>query len=184
MALATGGAALTATAQALASATASRGIHTVLYDARYSDAREFAHALVRRGAAAFATHQDVVPLWYERVKGRTAPPFRLGGLTPHSDLVLLEQCAAASGLALLYQGMHDARGATTVTHSLRARGGFTDAASAAVFSAGPRWPAALAAALNAALLEGVWAPSLRAAGGAPRAADHPGTLTSWVLGAA
>jgi len=160
----------------------TRGIDCVLYDARYSDACEFARTLAARGATPLATGQDIVPLWYGRLKARGRPQ-RLAGLTPHSDLVLLAECARELDLALLYQGMHDCRGAGAVTHCLRARGGFADAAAAAVFGAAQRWPVALAAALEAAALRGVWAPALKARASAPRAADHPGTLSSFVIGA-
>ena len=161
------------------------GIAAVIYDERYSDAREFASALESAGATAFASAQDPVPLWYRQLAPRSArEDARFAGLTPHSDLSLLAQCAAAHDLALLYEGVHDCRWASTVSHSLRARGGLTDVAATAVFGAGPRWPGALAAALHAAVLAGVWARPLEARHSAPRAIDHPGTLVSWVIGPA
>jgi hypothetical protein len=159
-------------------------VTAVLYDARYGDARAFAAALTGRGATAHRTGQDVVASWYRDVRDLAARPHaRIAGLTPHSDLALLQDCAAELRLKLLYEGLHDRRRTAGLVHTVRARGALANAAVRGLCSAQTEWTGALAAVLGRAASRGDWSawqnvvqPDVWPA------ADHPGTLASWMIG--
>jgi hypothetical protein len=147
---------------------------TVVFDGRYSDAARFADELMRLGAQAVDTSQD--PAWIVRpalLEGR-----RLMGLTPASDLALLRGCAAQPGLRVVHKALHDARPARgRLAH--RIEGTQASDVAATLARAGSNWPALLARQL--AMLPGHGAIARAELTTASIAADHPGTLSSWML---
>jgi hypothetical protein len=180
------------TAEALAAAAEPRDalgcdgspVTAVLYDERYGDARAFAAALAGRGATAHRTGQDVVALWYREVRDLASQPrARIAGLTPQSDLALLQGCAAELRLKLLYEGLHDRRRSEGLAHSVRARGALATAAVRGLCSAQTEWTGALAQVLARAASRGDWSGWLDVVQpGVRPAADHPGTLATWMIG--
>jgi hypothetical protein len=159
-------------------------VTAVLYDERYGDARAFAAALADRGATAHRTGQDVIAVWYRAVRGLASQPgARIAGLTPQSDLALLQGCAAELRLKLLYEGLHDRRRTAGLVHSVRARGALANAAVRGLCSAQTEWPGALAQVLTRAASRGEWSAWLDVVRpGMGPAADHPGTLATWMIG--
>jgi hypothetical protein len=150
----------------------------VVFDPRYSDAQAFSRAFRDLGITALAAGPiDVVGLW--RTQLRAARPTAIAGLTTHSDLEIVQACAAEIGLKLKCEIFHDSRGRSTVHHRI------VQGASAPLIrelaESGAGWPAAVARALafaEAPDFSLAQIPELRA----PKAADHPGTLVSWLLG--
>jgi hypothetical protein len=159
-------------------------VTAVLYDERYGDARAFAAALAGRGATAHRTGQDVVSLWYREVRDLASQPCaRIAGLTPHSDLALLRGCAVELRLKLLYEGLHDRRRSEGLAHSVRARGALANAAVRGLCNAQTEWSGALAAVLARAASRGEWSAWLNVVQpDVGPAADHPGTLATWMIG--
>jgi len=80
-----------------------------LYDGRNEDARRFAEALTRRGAAAFDIQGDLARLWYGPLK----PAFAAGrrprivGLATWADFVVARGLAREAGLTLVRHEFHD-----------------------------------------------------------------------------
>ena len=159
-------------------------IAAVIFDERYADARHFADELVRRGARPFATRSNVARLWYDAA-GRNIVPdgTRLAGFTPYSDLVVVQWIVACWNSRVLYEGVHDARRATTVSHSLTSATGHPQLV-AALSGSSPNWPRALAAALCCSELAGARNRRTTIMGKAIRSNDFPGTLVSWTVGQA
>jgi hypothetical protein len=149
----------------------------VVFDPRYSDAQAFSRAFRDLGITALAAGPiDVVGLW--RTQLRAARPTAIAGLTTHSDLEIVQACAAEIGLKLKCEIFHDSRGRSTVHHRI-ARGGSAYLVRE-IGASGAMWPAAVARTMPstiAAQSTSILAPDLSA----PKAADHPGTLVSWLL---
>jgi hypothetical protein len=152
------------------------GLYAV-FDPRYSDARVFSETFRSLGGSVFAAGpSDVVGLW--RTQLRSARPRAIAGLTTHSDLEIVQACAAEIGLKLKCEIFHDSRGRSTVHHRI-ARGGSAYLVRE-IGASGAMWPAAVARTMPstiAAQSTSILAPDLSA----PKAADHPGTLVSWLL---
>lgn len=150
----------------------------VFFDGRYSDSRRFAGAFGSSRVERFDTACDVAYLWYSRLRARAQDhAVRLAGLTTHSDLFVLERCAADARMKLRFEAFHDCRGASTLTHWLN-RG--DERSAVALSTGGADWPDVLAH----SILEdaGLQRHSpLRMATAVERAADHPGTLVSWLI---
>jgi hypothetical protein len=155
-------------------------IAAVVYDERYSDCRSFADILVRHGATPFPVNGDSARLWHgalrEYLVGNRG---NVAGLTTDSDFVVSRVCGGALGLGLAYEGAHDIRGSSNVTHRLRSTAYQREIA--ALGSDGGAWVETLAQSLlrlpshESAAIFG--APvSLKT----PRSSDHPGYLTSWL----
>jgi hypothetical protein len=94
---------------------------------------------------------------------------------------VLQSFAAERRLKLLFEGLHDARGATTLSHQLRVSDRMAGTA-ALLDRAGARWSTALAHAVGRTALQHSPMRIEKIATAMPRAADHPGMLVSWVLG--
>jgi hypothetical protein len=158
-------------------------ITAVLYDERYSDCRGFADAFIRRGATPFGTRGDIASLWYGALRAHLA---RRGGcvagLTVHSDLVVSQSCGAELNLKPLYEGTHDCRASDALTHRLRIHGNDNEIAAALLHSDAD-WARSLAHALGQAAWNNDSARSESSAIRTSRSGDHPGFLSSWVLGA-
>ena len=149
----------------------------VFFDGRYGDCRRFAAAFGM--CERFDTAHDVAHLWYSQLRDRARrETLRIAGLTTHSDLFILERCAAEAKLELRFETFHDCRGTSTITHSLGK--GCGRSAAHALRLAGTEWPTALAQVIAANLDHDSFAP-LRLTTTAARAADHPGTLVSWLI---
>lgn len=147
----------------------------VFFDPRYSDSRRFAEPLVALGAAAISTEADLVLQWSTRFA--STQPLRLAGLTTHSDRLIIEHCAHDARLRMRAEIFHDCRGATTVTHVLHQCG---EDLTLALGTSGTDWPVAVAHSL-AYPQESARRSPVRLATRAARAADHPGTLVSWLI---
>jgi hypothetical protein len=150
----------------------------VFFDGRYSDSRRFAESFASLGVERFDTASDMAQLWYSQLRSQVqARPLRMTGLTAHSDLFVLERCAADARMKLRFEAFHDCRGAATVTHWLN-RG--DDTSALVLTNAGTEWPAVLGhSILEDAGLQRL--PPLRLTTGGVRASDHPGTLVSWLI---
>jgi hypothetical protein len=160
--------------QAAASVSAS-GV-SVVFDPRYSDARAFSQTFERLGASSFAVGPvDVVALWRSHL--RVMRPRAIAGLTTHSDLEVVRECASEIGLKLQCEIFHDSRGRETVQHRITRGGSATLIRQLA--RSGAAWPAALASVMTDGSSE--WATISAPVLSAPKAADHPGTLVSWLL---
>lgn len=96
----------------------------VLYDGRFEDARRFAEALRRRGAAAFDIQGDLARLWYGPLKpafGDGRRP-RIAGLATWADFVVARGLAREARLTLVRHDLHD-RAAPDWPRSLAALAG-------------------------------------------------------------
>ena len=150
----------------------------VIHDARYSDARTFAAAATRLGAIATGPRADLIHLWQQRL-GPTLRKhrYRVMGMTTYADFMLLRDCMSTIKYRPVFEGLHDCRGHTVLTHKLRYRGQIKPA----LIFAGRQWPATLARVLYRdqeakwPLQESVITSSVQ------RATDHPGTLVSWMM---
>lgn len=151
----------------------------VFFDPRYSDSRRFADSFTAMGGERINTASDIAYLWYSRLQARaehgTLP---MAGLTTHSDLLVLERCAADAKLRLRFEAFHDCRGASTITHVVTQRCGHSTAATLA--AADTDWAAALARSIMHDVGPHRLSP-LRLTTTAARATDHPGTLVSWLI---
>jgi hypothetical protein len=149
---------------------------SVIFDPRYSDARAFSQTFHELGASTFAVGPvDVVALWRSQLLALR--PRAIVGLTTHSDLELVRGCANEIGLKLQCEIFHDSRGRSTVEHRIT-RGG-SAALIRGLAASGTAWPAALASVMSEGSSE--WASKPAPLLSAPKAADHPGTLVSWLL---
>jgi hypothetical protein len=156
-------------------------IAAIVYDERYSDCRSFADILVRHGATPFPVNGDCGRLWHgalmEHLVGNRG---NVAGLTTDSDFVVSSICGRELGLAVAYEGTHDSRGSSNVTHRLRSAA-YQREIAAALGGAGASWAENLAQSL-------LRLPSLGSAAvfcapvslKTPRSSDHPGYLTSWL----
>jgi len=164
---------------------ASRGswarITGVIYDARYSDARRFAAALVVTGATPFDTQPDPVWLWRRTLRSHVTrnPQGALAGMTPYCEQKLIEACASELGLRTLFEATHDARNSPQLIH--RWSGADGRHLRQAFGATNPAWPASLAQALALGMLTRCSNRHTIFADARP-AADRKGTLVSWVIG--
>ena len=155
-------------AMATGPARASARPVLVIFDGRYSDARRFAHRATLAGAERFDTGRDLARLW----RNLDARPWRVVALTTPADFGLGVAAGRERRLVLQGSGMHDGRAGDGLDHRLK---GFTEAALRPRLEAGLDWPEALAELM-------LVAPTSMGRGArfqTARAADHPGTLTSW-----
>lgn len=159
-------------------------IKAVLVDPRYADSRAFAEALQAQGAKVFSVEDDLGHLWRGELGSiYGAGGARVAGLTPHSDLFLSLSLAKETGAkaACGFEGWHDCRGSDTLRHTLEGGEGARGLA-AELDAVGEAWASALAQRVSAAAAIGKATVADASTGGAPRPADHPGTLISWVIG--
>ena len=156
-------------------------IAAVVYDERYSDCRSFADILVGHGATPFPVNGDCGQLWYGALREHLVRSRgRVAGLTTDSDFVVSRACGRELGLRLTYEGAHDSRGSSNVTHRLRSTP-YQREIVAALGGDDASWAETLAQSLlclpshdGAEILS---APvSVKTA----RSFDHPGYLTSWL----
>jgi hypothetical protein len=163
---------------------AAAPIKAVLVDPRYADSRAFAAALEVQGAKVFSVEDDLGHLWRGELGALfAAGGARVAGLTPHSDLFLSQSLARETGAkaACGFEGWHDCRGSDTLRHTLEG-GAATRGLAAALDAAGPAWATSLAERVAGAAAVGKPTVADASSGNAPRPADHPGTLISWVIG--
>ena len=159
---------------------AASAISAVIYDERYQDACEFAAALRLRGATAFPIQGCSSGCWYgelgERLRQRGS---RVAGLTSYADLLIARSCGREMALRSLFEGTHDARGPDRVRHLYRI------SAPAPFLSSLARGEALIPSGLADILTRigdgGATGWSMVEAEGRRRS-DHPGYLTSWLLG--
>ena len=150
----------------------------VFFDPRYSDSRRFAQTFGELGSRTFSTASDIVQQWHANAAALSRT--RLTGLTTHSDYLVLAHCADEARLRVHFEAMHDCRVSTTLTHTINQDG--IDAAHA-LRASGTEWPATLVHALAHSPALELAAPrtSLRLRTSTAPAADHPGTLVSWLI---
>ena len=159
-------------------------ITAVLCDERYSDCRGFADAFIQRGATPFGTRGDIASLWYGALRAYYARHGGcVAGLTVHSDLVVSQSCGGELHLKLLYEGSHDCRASDALAHRFRVRGNDNEIAAALLHSDAD-WARPLAHALGRGAWNDGGVRSVSSAIHTSRSGDHPGFLSSWVLGVA
>ena len=164
---------------------AARGtrVQAVIYDERYADARRFAAVLGEEGTALLPARGNPVQLWYEASSRMIlASAARIAGLTTQSDAVVARAMGAARGLKVLYEGMHDGRGVAGLTHRLERTNG--PELAMRINTSGAGWARAVAAEIRSGALARDGAVLTAFSAGADRSSDFPGTLVSWLLGAA
>jgi hypothetical protein len=159
---------------------ASPAFDAVVFNERYSDARAFAQTLGAQGVLMLPIAGDAGALWYRVLRKQVeSGRRRLAGLGTSIDLLILESLGREARLRLCFQAQHDARGRSTLTHSIR----MEDARRALLDEelTSSDWPARLATALpRMANLRGGAAASVVVTD-VPPSDDHPGMLVSWVL---
>ncbi len=154
----------------------------VVLNERYADARRFADALAEQGVPPLPIAGDAGTLWYNTLGRLVAGGRRhIAGIGAPMDLFILETLARDAGLRVRFQGHHDCRGTSTLSHSFQAQARGAQIARA-VELARHEWPLALAASLprTAAALN-VRKTHVRLSTDVERSPDHPGMLISWVL---
>lgn len=174
---------IVSSAAAITPAATSQGprIGAVLFDSRYSSCREFASVLVREGAAAFDTREDVAALWYGPLRTHLAKYGGcVAGLTTHSDFVVSQSFGVELRLALRYEGLHDSRASRTLAHQFRTRGNAADI-EAALRGSTSDWAQSLGCALSRIVSAESAGPCELSVMHTPRLDDHPGFLRSWFL---
>jgi hypothetical protein len=159
---------------------ATAPILAVIYDERYAEAREFAATLGRGGAIEFPIRGSSACHWYGELAallGRHRG--RVAGLSTYADLLIARSRGRELGLKPVFEGMHDARGTKLVAHRYRMSGAADLARKLARKPA--LQPSELGQFLNRIDGKGNedWR-TVEAAG--PRSLDHPGFLTTWLLG--
>jgi hypothetical protein len=166
----------------------SASITAVIYDERYRDCRIFAEALSRQGATAFPANGDSASLWYGALRAQLVRHGgQVAGLTTHSDFGVSQSCGRELDLKMLYQGAHDCRASSSLTHRLRGR--VDQRILAAAFTGGnASWPRRLARILgpdsgstaspNEFAARATWEETTVTTS---RSSDHPGYLMSWLL---
>jgi hypothetical protein len=106
---------------------------------------------------------------------------RIAGLTTQSDAVVARAMAAACGLRVLYEGMHDGRGIAGLMHRFERANG--PELARRINDNGAAWAGAVAAEVHSAALASDDTALMAHTAGADRSPDFPGTLVSWLLGA-
>ncbi len=164
---------------------APKRITAVVYDERYTDCKIFADLLARQGTVVFPTSGDAASVWYGPLRAHLAQyGGHIAGLTTDSDFVVSRDCGRELNLRMLYEGSHDSRSSERLTHRLR--GDHQDVIRAALLRSDVPWAESLANTLgrlpsNDNLLNGS-AVTETTTVATPRFANHPGYLTSWLLG--
>ena len=162
--------------------TAGQPIVLTICDESSAAARLFASCLATSGARICAGARNVIALWGREARAFQTPgAWRIAGMTRYSDFELLKQCAAGERLRPLFECIHDTREPGVLTHVVRARGDATDLCETLV-AAKQGWPGTLARRLRSAEFAGGWSSRRRIRIQAASAADHPGTVISFVLG--
>jgi hypothetical protein len=145
----------------------------VLVDDRFSDSRRFGAAMAARGAQVVSLSEDIGRLWYGGLREQCSRPGSfIAGLTLHTDLFVSQLFAREYGKTLTAFGEHDCRGRETLVHSLPTN-------VAMPLSDANDWPESIAAYLSAT--KRCAASRTAQATRIVRAADHPGSLFSWMI---
>jgi len=156
-------------------------IGIALYDPRFPESVAFASALMAAGAEVISNDTDIGHLWHGALGTAFATSGgALAGMTPHSDLFVSQVIARERHRSrLAYEGLHDNRGNSGVTHSLSlpppGRG-----LAATVAAAGDSWPTLLATRLSQ-LAFGPGRLERETARNGTAANGLPGTIFSWVI---
>lgn len=80
------------------------GIDAIVYDPRYSAARDLAQRHATRGVRLFETNDCIVRLWrgpLSREPGSAST--RIAGFTPYSDFAMARDCARDRGLRVIHE---------------------------------------------------------------------------------
>jgi hypothetical protein len=169
------------TASASAARRRSR-IDAVIYDERFADARRFAAVLARAGTALLPARSNIVQLWYDTPARMTlANAACIAGFMTQSDWTIARAVLKCRGLSVLYEGTHDGRSMAGLTH--RFEGIRRRNLATRVSAAGAAWASSIADELALPLASESEAHTARTVA-ASRSSDFPGTLVSWLLGAA
>ena len=146
-------------------------VGAVLVDERYSDSRQFAAAYTVRGAALVSLTEDIGRLWYGRLRELcNQPDARIAGLTLHTDLFVSQQFARECGKSLIQFGEHDCRGRSTLAHT-----------TALSIPDNAQWATHAANCMMDMHGNGNLEQHKTLTCNTPRAADHPGSLYSWMI---
>jgi|SRR6516225_7895038 len=155
-------------------------VAAVLYDERFADAREFATALAALGATPFPIARGSGALWYGALAALLRRQgARVAGMATASERMIAISCGREMGLRPLFEGAHDGRASEGVAHSYRLQG-----APASLIeltgSREPPSPGRLAEMLSH--IQGDPQDCHEFARLGPKRNDHPGYLTSWLVG--
>jgi len=166
-----------------AGASDERRISAVLFDSRYSSSREFADALVGEGAVAFDARADIAALWYGPLREHVAKyGGRVAGLTTDSDFAVSKSFGREFQFSLSYEGSHDSRGSTAISHRLRGSQSVSQI-ELAPRHADSNWARALGQALARTRSEASPKQWQSSVAHTSQLGDHPGFLRSWLLAA-
>jgi hypothetical protein len=154
-------------------------IGAVVYDERYGDAREFAAALQRQGAATLSIGSSSAAIWHKALEALLSRrEGRIAGLSTDADLLVARSCAREAGFLPIFEGRHDARGSERVAHFLRMRG------AAHLFDGTMPSGGLRIGELALAVARLPWnagADWIGVETEGPKSQDHPGYLTSWLF---
>jgi hypothetical protein len=155
-------------------------VAAVLYDERFADAREFATALSATGATPFPIARGSGALWHRALGALLRRQgARVAGMTTASERMIAASQGREMGLRALFEGAHDGRASEGVAHRYRLRG-----APASLIeltgSREPPSPGRLAKMLTH--IQGNPQDWHELACLGPKRDDHPGYLTSWLIG--
>ncbi len=91
-----------------------------VYDSRFPEAVDMAHAAARRGVQLAGMSGDLTPLWYDHLHLQwKRQPAALGGVTTREALFVLETLAADHRMRVIYRGEHGTQRDGRVIHALR-----------------------------------------------------------------
>ena len=151
----------------------------VIYDTRYTEARDFGAHAAPLGAPVRAIEGDITDLWQHELLGRwKTAPAAVAGLTERPALFLLERLAWDHGLRVVFEAEHEPDGQGNALHKIIRSADPQLALS--LTASGRSWPGILAD----ALLTGNLAPKRDFRPSDAGLAAHLGEATklySWII---
>ncbi len=95
-----------------------------VYDSRFPEAVDMAHAAARLGVPLAGMSGDLTPLWYDHLHLEwKRQPAALAGVTTREALFVLETLAADHRMRVVYRGEHGTERDGRVIHALRGPAG-------------------------------------------------------------
>jgi len=133
----------------MTSTDARAGFHLVLFDARYSQARNAGTRFGRVGAAVHALADgDITQVWMDHIgPAWQRGPAIVAGVTARPALFCLEQFALSSGLRVVFHAEHVVHADGRVEHSLLRGAESVGLSSSELIRAGADWSTRVADAL-------------------------------------
>jgi hypothetical protein len=168
-------------------ASLAAGLHLVIFDARYAQARSAAARVGRAGAVVHPLADgDVTQIWLDQIgPAWQRGPVAIAGVTARPALFCLEQLALSSGLRVVFHAEHIVHASGRAEHSLLRGADSVGLSPTDLTHAGQQWSARVADALATYRPD-----AARSRFGRSHAALEPvlppgaQLLTSWIIAAA